>query len=134
MNSRVSKVVILLCASQLFIASKCVRKQPSPVVGGPCHYAKYPGTITVTNVEFQKPSSTGGNQGGTDPQWVTVTVEFKGEDSGPAAHLITDIQLTALEAREKEVKKGKQFHAYSMYQTRGTCNPGPYLAAFSEWQ
>jgi hypothetical protein len=69
---------------------------------------------------------------------LVITVEFESDRnvSAPkaASHFMNAITITSRQAEAKGVKVGKMFQAHSMYQTRGTCNPGPYLADFDEWK
>lgn len=96
------------------------------VTGGPCQYRDYPGAVTVKEVR----ASAGGDE--------VVTVEFDADASGaapqPAQHFSRDVPLSREQAARVGVAAGKKYRASAGYITRGTCNPGPYLARPDDWR
>lgn len=117
----------------IVLACQCTKRNPN-VVGGPCSYARYPGTLIVKSIEHDEQVA---DTSDPDVQSVLVTVDFVADSDSGAIHgarMTNTVSITPHEAKTKDVKVGKQFRAYSMYQTRGTCNPGPYLAAFTAWE
>lgn len=129
-----SKQALLIAATlSVVVACQCAKRNPT-VYGGPCSYARYPGTLVVKSIERDEQVADTSNP---DVQSVLVTVEFVADSNSGATHgarMTNTVSITPREAEAKDVKAGKRFRAYSMYQTRGTCNPGPYLAAFSAWK
>jgi hypothetical protein len=137
MNRQVTGSVLLLSMMLAGgLGSKCTRRSaggPPEVTGGPCTYEKYPGTITVTDVRYEKRAPARKVADEPEPESVTLTVEFNGTAPYPAGHVITTIEVTPSQAKEKGVKKGQQYRGYSMYIKSGTCYPGPSLADFKDW-
>lgn len=122
-----------LIVGMLSVLACACSKPNDPVTGGGCRYARYPGSITVKTIERDEQVAETSNPA---RQSVVVTVEFVADsNSGPtqAARINDTVSITPREAEAKDVKAGKQYRAYSMYLSNGTCNPGPYLAPFSEW-
>jgi len=137
MNRKVTGSILLISMALVAgLGSNCTRHSPGgadPVVGGSCHYENYPGTITVTDVKYEKPAQARGASNEPERESVTLTVEFNGSAPYPAGHVITTIEVTPSQAKEKGVKKGKQYRGYSTYIKSGTCYPGPSLADFKDW-
>lgn len=129
-----SKQALLIAGMvSIVIACQCT-KRDSYVTGGPCSYARYPGTLVVKSIERDEQATDVLNP---DVQSVLVSVEFTADADSGATHgasMTNTVSITPREAEAKDVKVGRQFRAYSMRLTKGTCNPGPYLAAFTEWK
>lgn len=99
------------------------------MVGGQCVYKSDPVTITVKSIE-NKPRT--GNQSSPAAEEMLIVGYEITFDNGIKSG--SEIVIKSGEAKARDVKVGKQFHASINRLVSGTCNPEPVYPDFQEWK
>jgi len=103
----------------------------SDYVGGPCSWEDDPVTITVKKIETRKENKN--SSGNSEMVIVEYELTFNGGIERGRVEVYETL-ITPEEAKEKDVKIGKQFHASVSRIVSGTCNPKPIYPKFQEWK
>ena len=100
----------------------------------PCRYDKFPGVVTVTDVQ-----PTAGSKAKPDNPNATVVVSFGfTADNADAPKFVREekpqpLVVTIRAARDKRIAVGGRYHALRHAETQGTCGP-PAPFVLSDWE
>lgn len=102
-------------------------------VGGGCEYKDYEGVITIKDISRQADeNAVTGNQ--DEKLYVSYVFQAAADAPPPVSNFPGETLLTRREIEQKAVKIGRQFRGKAKYIERGSCNPGPNLEKFENWQ
>ena len=120
-----SFILLLLATSESLFILGCNSNQE--MAAGDCSYKDYNGIVTIKSIETDPKSSD--NLG--------VNYMFEAEDSNTISQVKRipgTITLPKQIIEQKGIKAGKQFHTKASYIEKGSCEPGPTLDNFYNWQ
>lgn len=128
MRKRTAIIILILVSSGGLFSCKKIN---SDYVGGPCAYADDAVTITVKKITARNENKN--SFGNSKPIIVEYELKFDGGiETGRVQP--DETAITPEEAKAKDIKIGKQFHASVTRLVSGTCNPQPIYPRFQEWK
>ena len=125
-NQLLSSILLFMLVVAGGITSGCP-------TGGGCRYKDYEGIITIEEVHRQSDKTSAPE---SSDEKLFIFYRFKADAEAPnqVSNFSGNMELTRQQIEQKEIKIGRQFRAKAGYIEHGTCNPGPYLENFENWQ
>lgn len=103
-------------------------------VGGGCAYKDYEGVIIIKDI---RPLADERSAARNPDEQLFVSYIFRAsapDAPAPVGNFSGETHLTGRDIEQKAITIGKQFRGKAKYIEHGSCNPGPYLDKFENWQ